>query len=253
MLTLAIIDDEPAARDLIRTVVQEKMPTARIVGEAGSVAEALELLQTANPQIVLLDIALADGSGFDLLQRHPGPMPQIIFITAFNDFAVKAFRFSALDYLVKPFDPADLVAALHKAQSRQYPDFFSAQLSNLMAVNHSRSFDKIALPTAGALHLIPVEDIIRLESNTGYTTIFVQKGEKILLARNIKEFEEMLQDNAFFRIHQSHLVNLHWVEKILYEDGDLAQMRDGIRLPISRRRREAFTASLLALGTVKRI
>ena len=251
MLTLAIIDDEPAAREIIRTIVQEKMPDARIIGEAGSVEDGLKLLQNITPGVLLLDIGLTDGTGFDLLQRYNGPPLQVIFITAFDEFAVKAFRFSALDYLVKPFDPADLVGALHKVRSQQYPDFFSAQLSNLLAANYSRSFDKIALPTAGALHLIPVEDIIRLESNAGYTTIFVQKGEKILLARNIKEFEDMLQDNAFFRIHQSHLVNLHWVEKILHADGDLAQMRDGVKLPISRRRREEFIAALLALGTIK--
>lgn len=253
MLTLALIDDESAARDIIRHIMQEKMPDARIIGEADSVEEGLKLLQHTTPGVLLLDVGLSDGSGFDLLQRYAGPPLQVIFITAFDEFAVKAFRFSALDYLVKPFDPADLVAALHKAQSKQYTAFFSAQLSNLMAANHSRSFEKIALPTHSALHLVPLDDIIRLESDRGYTTVFVRQGEKIMLARNLKDFEDVLSGNAFFRIHQSHLVNLRCVEKILHIDGDIALMLDGAKLPISRRRREEFIASLLQLGTVKRL
>ncbi len=253
MLTLAIIDDEPAARDIIRAIVREKMPAARIVGEAGSVAEALGILQSASPQVILLDIALADGSGFDLLQSYPGALPQIIFITAFDEFAVKAFRYSALDYLVKPFDPADLVAALFKAQSQRHPDFFSAQLSNLMATNQSRSFEKIALPTSGALHLVAVDHIVRLESDAGYTTVFIQNGENILIARNIKDFEDILPGDKFFRIHQSHIIHLGSALKVLSQEGDYVLMQDGACLPLSRRRKDEFMVALMNSGGVRRM
>lgn len=253
MLTLAIIDDEPAARDIVRRVVQEKMPAARIVGEAGSIADALEMLPHARPQVVMLDIALSDGTGFELLQRYTGPPLQVIFITAFDEFAVKAFRFSALDYLVKPFDPVDLIAALHKAKSDQYTDFLPDQLSNLMAANQSRSFEKIALPTSGALHLVALEDIVRIESEGGYTTVFVKKGEKILLSRNIKDFEEILPEDQFFRIHQSHIVHFGSVIKVVSQDGDYVYTQDGACLPLSRRRKDRFMEALGSSGRVRRI
>lgn len=253
MLTLAIIDDEPAARDIVRRVVQEKMPAAQIVGEAGSIAEALEMLPHARPQVVLLDIGLSDGTGFELLQHYTGPPLQVIFITAFDEFAVKAFRFSALDYLVKPFDPSDLTAALHKAQSQQYPEFFASQLANLMLANQNRSFEKIALPTSGTLHLVALEDIIRIESAGGYTTVFVQKGEKILLSRNIKDFEEILPESRFFRIHQSHIIHLGSVLKVLSQDGDFVLMEDGACLPLSRRRKDVFMTALASSSGIRRM
>jgi two-component system, LytTR family, response regulator len=253
MLTLAIIDDEPAARELVRNVLREKMPAVRIVGEAGGITEALEMLQRTQPEVVLLDVELADGSGFDLIHSYTGPPFQVIFITAFDEFAFKAFRYSALDYLVKPFAPDDLTAALHKARKQEFHNALSLQLANLMAANQSQSFDKIALPTARALHLISVQDIIRLESDAGYTTVFTTTGEKIMLSRSIKAFEELLPSDAFFRIHQSHLINIRFAEKVIQADGDFVQMKDGACLPISRRRREEFLTALLASGAVKRV
>lgn len=253
MLTLAIIDDEPDARELIRHILRDKMPDVRIVGEAGGIMEAVEMLQRSQPEVVLLDVELADGSGFDLIHRYTGPPFQVIFITAFDEFAFKAFRYSALDYLVKPFDPGDLVAALHKVRKQQHNNSLPQQLENIKAANQSQRFDKIALPTAGALHLVPIEDIVRIESDAGYSMVFTRHGESILLSRSIKEFEDLLPVETFFRIHQSHLINIHFAEKVLFSDGDHIMMKDGAKLPLSRRRKDAFMEMLTNSGSVRRL
>lgn len=254
MLTLAIIDDEPAARELIRNILRNKMPDVRIVGEAGGITEAVEMLQRTQPEVVLLDVELADGSGFDLIHRYTGPPFQVIFITAFDEFAFKAFRYSALDYLVKPFDPGDLIEALHKVRTQSHNNnSLPQQLENIKAANQTQRFDKIALPTAGALHLVPIEDIVRVESDAGYSTVHTRNGESILLSRSIKEFEELLPVETFFRIHQSHLINIRCAEKVLFADGDYIMMKDGAKLPLSRRRKDAFMEMLTHSGSVRRL
>ncbi|HRD81643.1 MAG TPA: LytTR family DNA-binding domain-containing protein [Saprospiraceae bacterium] len=253
MLTLAIIDDEPAARELIRHILRNKMPDVRIVGEAGGIMEAVEVLQRSHPEVVLLDVELADGSGFDLIHRYTGPPFQVIFITAYDEFAFKAFRYSALDYLVKPFDPEDLVAALHKVRKQQHYNSHPQQLENIKATNQTQRFEKIALPTAGALHLVSIEAIVRVESDAGYSTVHTRNSESILLSRSIKEFEELLPVEIFFRIHQSHLINIQFAEKVLFSDGDQVLMKDGAKLPLSRRRKDAFMDMLTRSGSVRRL
>ncbi len=250
MLSVAIIDDEPAARLLIRTILEARRPDVYIAGEAGSVEEGISLLQKTTPDLLLLDIALKDGTGFDLLNRWTGQLFQVILITAFDTFAVKAFRYSALDFLVKPFDPEDLVAAVDKA-TRQMSEWLPRQLANLLTTQHKQVFEKIALPSAEALHLVTVKDILRLESDAGYTTVFVFGGERILVSRTIKDFEELLPENSFFRVHQSHIINLHFAQKVLREDGGYVLLSDGAKLPISRRRKEEFMEALLRFGSIR--
>lgn len=255
MLSVAIIDDEPAARQLIRTILEEKMPDVHIAGEVSGVEEATILLQKLKPDLVLLDIALKDGTGFDLLNRWTGPPFQVIFITAFDTFAVKAFRYSALDFLVKPFDPADLVSAIGKAaqpmSAQQVSAWLPKQLANLLATKERKAFEKIALPSAEALHLVIVKDIVHLESDAGYTTVFITGGERIVVSRTIKDFEELLPENSFFRIHQSHIINLKFARKVLREDGGYVLLSDGAKLPISRRRKEEFMEALLREGSIR--
>jgi len=257
MLSVAIIDDELSARQLVRTILEEKMPNVHIVGEASGVAEAIVLLEKTKPDLVLLDIELKDGTGFDLLNRCTESPFQVILITAFDSFAVKAFRYSALDYLVKPFNPEDLLTAVGKAAqpltAQQMAAWLPRQLANLLATREREVFEKIALPSAEALHLVTVKDIVRLESDAGYTTVFVLGGERILVSRTIKEFEELLPENTFFRIHQSHIINLKFAKKVLREDGGYVLLSDGAKLPISRRRKEEFMEALLREGGIREL
>jgi DNA-binding LytR/AlgR family response regulator len=148
-------------------------------------------------------------------------------------------------------DPAPLIPTLQKIQQQAFPGFRPAQSADPVPSN--RSIERIALPTAGALHLVFIADIIRIESDSGYTTVFTGATEKIILSRNIKDFQKCLPETDFFRIHQSHIINMNHVEKVLYGNGDFVQMKDGACLPISRRRREEFMPALLASGAVKRV
>ncbi len=240
MLKTIIIDDEAIGRDMLRSFVSEYCPQLDLVGEATDVAEGVELIRAIRPELVLLDIQLTDGTGFDLLDQFKPPFFQVIFTTAYDEFALRAFRYHAIDYLLKPIDPDELVEAAEKAAKNKTSEQFVKQLSSLMETANLRRFEKITLPSTNGLIILNADEIIRLEAKVNYCNIHTSREEKVLITRTLKWFEETLPEKDFFRAHQSHMINMHFVRRFLRDDGGLILMQDGARIPLARRRKDDF-------------
>lgn len=235
-----IIDDEKKARETIKNIIQLYCPEINITGEADSVKTGLELIARENPELVFLDINLSDGNGFDLLKKITPINFKIIFISAHEDHALKAFKFSALDYILKPVNPDELVAAVEKAKSYHVKDNinqkFEAFISNME--NISREVKKIILKTSDSIHVINVNEIIRCEADRNYTVFKLNSGKQILVSNTLKEYDEMLSGYQFFRTHQSHLVNINHISSYEKKEGGFLVMKDKSIVPVSVRRKE---------------
>lgn len=239
MKRIAIIDDEPDARQLLRTMLATFCPDVEACGEADSVESAYALIRQTRPHGVLLDISLEDGTGFDLLEKFPHPFFQVIFTTAHDAFALKAFRYQALDYLLKPVNPEELARAIDRVTPELSEDF-PMRIRNLLESARSQRVDKIALTSQEGIAFLSLDQIVRLESEGSYTTFFLLNQERYVVSRPMRDFESLLSEDGFFKLHQSHLVNLAFVRKILREDGGYALMEDGCKVPIARRRKDEF-------------
>ncbi len=235
---VALIDDEPSCRDTLRAFLHADHPNIHIIGEAASIAEATDLIIQTSPDLLLLDVHLPDGSGFDILDRFPTPDFGVIFTTAYDDFALRAFRYSAIDYLLKPVDPDLLSEALDKVQTATSPNDRHRQYAQLRNNTATKSFGHITLNTGDGMIFVSTSEIIHLLAHGNYTYVYLPNGEKHLVNRSMKEFDEILPEPDFFRIHQSHLVNTERVRKFLKEDGGYLVMQDGAKLPIARRRKD---------------
>lgn len=239
MKRIAIIDDEPDARQMLRTLIDTLCPDVEACGEADSVESAYILIRQTQPHGILLDISMEDGTGFDLLEKFPHPTFQAIFTTAHDEFALKAFRYHALDYLLKPINPVELAQAIDRVKVTP-PEDYSARINNLLESAQNGQLNKITLSSQEGMAFLRLDQIVRLESDGSYTTFHLLNQERHVVSRPMKEFEELLPDDEFFKLHQSHLVNLAFVKKILREDGGYALMEDGYKAPIARRRKEEF-------------
>lgn len=236
MIKIAVIDDEPKARETIIEITGLSPVSCQVVGQAGSVSAGFDLIMQTKPDVVLLDINLPDGTGFDLLKKIESIRFSIIFITAHEEYAIKAFKFSAIDYLLKPITAGELLQAIEKAAEaidRKENDLkFSTLLSNLEKIR------KIVLKTAESVHIVQVKSIVRCEADVNYTSFFLENGQKLLVSRTLKEYDEMLVPGGFFRPHQSHLVNLEHVLRYDKADGGSLVMDDGSEVPVASRKRE---------------
>jgi two-component system, LytTR family, response regulator len=246
MLRALIIDDEKKARETICSILHLYCKDVLVVGEADSVKSGIELIQKEKPEIVFLDINLTDGSGFDILQKLSLINFKIIFITAYESYALKAFKFSALDYILKPVNPDDLIKAVEKAKLFQASDTanlkFEAFISNME--NIVKEVKKIVLKTSESIHVINVNEIIRCEADRNYTSFFLISGKKILVSNTLKEYDEMLSSYQFFRPHQSHLVNINHITSYEKKDGGYLMMKDKSMVPVSVRKKETLLTLL---------
>lgn len=237
-IRILIIDDEAPCRQAMRAFINSGCPEAHIIGEAASLAEAVALIPQVSPDVLLLDVMLDDGTGFDLLDRFPHPDFRVVFTTAHDEFALRAFRYSALDYLLKPVDPEELVAAVRKSVVSSGSLQHQRQLEQLRHNTATRSFDRITLNTGDGLLFINTAEIMHLEANGNYSFVFLENGERHLAALSLVAFEEMLPSPPFFRTHQSHMVNITFVRKLAKDDSLL--MIDKSVVPLARRRKESF-------------
>ena len=244
MQKIAIIDDEPDARAVLKALLAAYRPEFTLVGEADSVASGAAMLRQTQPDSLLLDVQLLDGSGFDLLERFPAAPWRVLFVTAYDRYALKAFRFNALDYLLKPVDPEEFVRATAKLLAG-VPATLPQQLAGAAEAVRRHALEKIAVHTADGITLLRLDEIICLEADTNYTRIHLREGKPVVAARTLGEFEALLQGESFCRVHHSHLVNLRHVRKFLKEDGGMALMDTGLKVAIARRRKEAFLELLL--------
>jgi len=236
MISIAVIDDESKARETIIRILSLGKTEIRIAGEAGSVASGFDLINREHPDLVLLDINLTDGTGFDLLKKFEKITFMVIFITAHEEYAIKAFKFSAIDYILKPITAGDLLHAVDKAnesKSKQDTEVkLTALLSNLEKIR------KIVLRTAESIHIIQVKNIIRCEADVNYTTFYLDNSEKLLVSKTLKDYADLLEHSGFFRTHQSHLVNLDHVVRYDKTEGGHLVMADGSIVPVSSRKKE---------------
>ena len=237
MIKAILIDDIEQARITLKKDLEVYAGDVEVIAEAGGVVEGARLLRTLQPDVVFLDIQMQDGSGFDLLDILPDIPFKIIFITASDAHAIKAFRYAAIDYLLKPVDPDELVASIDKLRREQVNEHAKYKLLNESLKNHLKPHTKLALHTQEKIHVADIQDIIRCESNVNYTEFFFKDGKKLLVTKTLKEFEDLLTDHGFFRVHQSHLVNTKFIREFIKADGGSIMMANGQTVPVSTRKR----------------
>lgn len=242
MMRALIIDDEKKARETIKSVIQLYCPDILIVGEADSVKTGIDLISGENPDLIFLDINLNDGTGFDLLKKISLINFKTIFITAYQEFALKAFRFSALDYILKPINPDELVIAVEKAKSNLVKENMSMKFETFISnmENITKEVKKIVLKTSDSIHVISVNEIVRCEADSNYTVFFLTNGKKILVSNTLKEYDEMFSSYHFFRAHQSHLVNINYISSYEKKEGGYLIMKDKSKVPVSMRKKESL-------------
>ncbi len=237
MIKAIIIDDIEQARITLKKDLETYAGDVQIIGEAGGVIEGAKLLKTIQPDILFLDIQMQDGSGFDLLDILKDIPFKIIFITASDAHAIKAFRYAAIDYLMKPVDPDELTAALNKYRDQKLNENEKYKLLNDSLKNHHKPNERLALHTQDKIHIVNINDILRCESSVNYTEFHFNGGKKLLVTKTLKDFEDLLSDQGFYRVHQSHLVNTKFIKEYVKTDGGYLLMADGFNVPVSVRKR----------------
>ena len=243
-ITALLIDDDANLRNGMRSLLERYAPEIMIIGEADNVKSGIEAMENLQPQVVFLDIQLGDGTGFDILediaQKRGKSTSHIVFITAHEQYAVKAFRFSALDFLLKPVDPEELEKVIVKIKNVLTKNDNYAHIDLLLENIRKKvdNFKRIALSTSDGIHLFEISDIIRCESEDNYTKFHIKNNKPILISKTLKEYEEMLTEHGFERIHQSHLINLSYLKSYIKKDGGYVVMADNSNLPISQRKKE---------------
>ncbi|MFT4737115.1 MAG: two-component system LytT family response regulator [Cyclobacteriaceae bacterium] len=244
MIRTLIIDDEKNARDAIREMLQLMFDDIVVCGEAEGVNSGIHLIRETQPEMIFLDIKMKDGTGFDLLRRLEKPDFSVIFLTAFEQYAVKAFRYAATDYLLKPVVPEDLVAAVTKARKNKASALLALDtlLENLQ--HYQPAHRKMVLKTTESIHLVNPQDIIRCEGSGNYTHFYTLDQQKLTISKPLKEYDDLLVAQQFMRVHQSHLVNLHHVQKVDKREGITLIMADGEVVPVAVRRKEALLNKL---------
>lgn len=238
MLKAIIIDDEPLIRELITETIKSYCPKVSIVAEAGTVQSGVAAINEHEPDLILLDIKMPDGSGFDLIKHFDKPDFKIIFISGYMEYAIKGYKFNAIDYILKPIDEEELALAINKADDIiRYEEKmqFKVMEENIKALNKTY---KIILKTSEHIHLINTDNIIRIEADGNYSTFFIEDGRKILVSRAIKEYEESLIDKGFHRIHKSHIININKLSYFDKTDSGDVIMTDGSVVPVASRKRD---------------
>lgn len=233
-MNTVIIDDEAGVRNTISSLLSVNFPDIKILSTAASVAEGYEAIINCRPDLVFLDIGLPDGTAFDLLKKFSGITFRIIFVTGHQEYALDAIKVSALDYLLKPVDPDELIKAVEKAgeiiNHEEQMLKFRALAENIQG---RKILKRIILHTADHLQLVSVSDIIRAEADSNYTTFFLAGGKHVLVSRTLKEFEELLSGSGIIRVHQSHLVNIEQIDRFVKKDGGYLLLKDGAKVPVS--------------------
>ena len=246
MLNAIIIDDEPDCCESLSILLKRNCPEVYIAATFYSAEKALAALNEIKPQLVFLDIEMPNMNGFEMLEKLSEINFELIFTTSYDQYAIKAIRFSALDYLLKPIDREELQKAVQKVLSRlQKP--LTQQLEILLQKikQPANPIQRIALPTMEGLKLVPVDSIISCASEGNYTVFLMKDKQKIVVSRPLKEVEEMLEEYSFFRVHHSYIVNINEIDRFVKSDGGYLIMSDGSSVDVSRSKKEMLLKKLL--------
>jgi two-component system LytT family response regulator len=239
MLRAVIIDDEPNNIDNLKSLLKQHCVGVEVCGTAINAKEGREIISFDNPDIVFLDIQMPGENGFDLLQSISSYSFEVIFVTAFDQYGIRAVKFAAIDYLLKPINIEELKIAIKKVIDKKELCNQNNQLQNLMQLlNQNHNEHRIALPSAHEIRYVKPSDIIRCESSNNYTTFHFASGDKLLISKPIYFYEDLLEDYNFVRCHQSHLVNKKFITSFIKKDSGYLLLEDETRLPISKSKKE---------------
>lgn len=246
MIKAVLVDDEKNALEMLEWQLHNYCPQVEVAAICSGADAGIAAIQQHKPQLVFLDIEMPKKNGFELVQAFANPSFDVIFTTAYNQFALKAFRFAALDYLLKPIDADDLVAAVKRYEKKVLQSNFKEQLDILMQQYNQPNIlpEKVSFATQQAIHFIKPSLIIYCESDSNYTTLHFVDKTKMVVSKTLKEVEEMLQHYHFYRIHHSFIINLKQVNRYVKIDGGSIEMTNGAQLPISRQRKEDLMSIL---------
>ncbi len=250
MIKTVIIDDEESARETLIIMLKMYAPEIEVVAEADGVKSGIQTINEFNPELIFLDIQMGDGNGFDLLSNFPECNFKVIFITAYEEYAIKAFKFSAIDYLVKPVTPDDLIQATKKMTDSSEKKILKSQIE-VLENNYSipnQSFGTIILKTTEAIYIVEINDIIHCKSENNYTYFYLAGANKLLVSRTLKEFDELLSEVGFLRVHQSHLINTKQIDHFDKREGGTVIMKDGSKIPVSFRKKDQLLQLIQNLG-----
>ena len=238
-MKIIIVDDEPSVRNSISAILNEKYPGFNILASVGSVKEGYQAILENHPDLIFLDVEMPDGTGFDLLNKLPEIDFKVIFITAHQEYALGAIKVSALDFVLKPFDTSEICRAVDKANTIINNEEEQLKLKVLQEnLENRKVLKRIILHTAENLHLVAVRDIIRAEADSNYTRFVLGDGKRIMVSRTIKEYDTLLSGSGMIRVHQSHLVNVAWVDRFVKRDGGYLLMKDNSKIPVSQNLRK---------------
>lgn len=244
MLRAIVIDDIESIRKKNVEIIKANCPNVAVIGQADSVESGINLIRQIIPDIVFLDVEMPDGTGFDLLQKLKPINFKVIFITGYEDFAIRAFRFSAIDYLLKPLDPSELIEAVNKAEESLNKEVLELKLNTLFSnLERPKNLQKLVLKTAEKIYSVNIQDIVNCESDKNYTTFNFINSPKLVVSTTLKDYETLLKPFNFFRCHQSHLINLLYFDHFVKSDGgNTIIMKNKSAIPLSTRKKEEFLA-----------
>lgn len=253
MLTAIIVEDEKHSREMLKSLVADYCPEVELLHAAASIDEALPLISKEKPELLFLDIELQSGTSFDLLQQLEERNFEVIFTTAFEQYAIRAIKFSSLDYLLKPIDPEELMASVQKALNKKNATGGHNRLEVLLSNLTRPAADdaKICLATSDSMEFLQVKDILYCEANGSYTNFYIRamggQNREITVSKHLKEYENLLVDHPFMRVHNKYLINLKAVQKFVKSEGGYILMTDEKQIPISPNKRDVFFRSMAEL------
>lgn len=239
MIKALIVDDEKHNIENLAMIISSHCSDVNIAGTADNIPEAIKLIEQQKPDVIFLDIQMGTSTGFDLLKAVPERSFEVIFVTAFDKYGVQAVKFAALDYILKPIDTVELIAAVAKVKEKITHRQNNKQLDFL--VDYLRQTGKpvkIALPQQQELRYVVISDIVRCEAQNTYTWFFLINNDKILVSKSLKEYDELLSPHGFIRCHQTHLINPAFVKSFLKEDGGSLLMSNGMKVPVSKQKKD---------------
>lgn len=249
MLQVAIVEDEKHSRETLKNLLEEYCDDITIVGMAGSVNEAVGMIRNSRPELVFMDIELQTGTGFDVLKTLSDQSFEVIFTTAFEQYAIKAIKFSSIDYLLKPIDIEELQQAVAKANVKKNDEQYQKQLEILLTNFKQPNGENknICLSTAEGIEFVKVHDIIYCEANGSYTNFYLKEGKKIIVSKHLKEYETLLSEYDFMRVHNSFLINLLEVKRFVKTDGGYILMKNDEAVSISQKKKDEFLSKMSSL------
>ncbi|MCL6267072.1 LytR/AlgR family response regulator transcription factor [Flagellimonas myxillae] len=249
ILKVVIVEDEKKSRETLKAMLEEFCKDVKVLATASNVNEAVKVLSVVSPDVVFLDIELQTGQGFDVLEQIKDPNFEVIFTTAFEKYAIKAIKFSSLDYLLKPIDLEELKHAVEKARNRMDTSVYRQQIDTLMQNLSKETYrqEKICLATTIGMEFIAIEDIVLCKADGSYTSFILRNKSKLMVSKHLKEYEALLADHQFMRVHNSFVINLKEVKKYIKADGGYIIMSNDMHVNLSPRKKDELIEAMKKL------